>query len=105
MADSETFLRKVNLFFGGPVNAEHDYRVFHDNQLLTAKNWADGTWTIPPIALETPTGFNFNLKTYPDTRLLLLEGSKRYRYLHALHAKGMNTGHHKYFVIKSPLCN
>jgi hypothetical protein len=105
IADSETFLRTVNLFFGGPADAEHDYNVFHEKQLQTAKNWANETWTIPPIALETPTGFIFNLKAYPDTRLLLLEGSKRYRYLHALHTKGMNTGLHKYFVIRSPFCN
>jgi hypothetical protein len=105
IADSEEFLCKVNLFFGGPADAEHDYKVFHENQSLTARNWANGTWTIPPIALETPTGFNVSLQTYPDTRLLLLEGSKRYRYLNALYKKGMNNELHSFFVIRSPLCN
>jgi hypothetical protein len=104
MASSEDFLYQVNLFFGGPVDAEHDYKVFHDNQLQTAKNWANETWTIPPIVLETPRGFVFNRKTYPDTRLLLVEGSKRYRYLNALHKKYLHTGLHKFFVIRSPLC-
>jgi hypothetical protein len=105
LADSETFLSTVDLFFGGPADAEHDYRVFHENQLSTTQNWVNGTWTIPPIVLETPGGFRFQLKTYPNTRLLLLEGSKRYRYLHALHAKGFHTSLHKFFVIRSPLCN
>jgi hypothetical protein len=105
IASSEEFLCQVNLFFGGPADAEHDYKVFHENQLQTAKSWANETWTIPPIALETPTGFVFNQVSYPETRLLLLEGSKRYRYLNALHQKHTNTGLHKFFVIRSPLCS
>jgi hypothetical protein len=105
MASSEEFLYQVNLFFGGPADAEHDYKVFHDNQLQTAKNWANETWTIPPIVLETPKGFVFNRTTYPDTRLLLVEGSKRYRYLNALHKKFLQAGLHKFFVIRSPLCD
>jgi hypothetical protein len=105
MASSEEFLDQVNLFFGGPAVAEYDYQVFHDNQLQTAKNWVNGTWTIPPIVLETPRGFAFNQKAYPDTRLLLVEGSKRYRYLNALHKKRLHTGLHQFFVISSPLCN
>ena len=37
IASSEEFLCQVNLFFGGPADAEHDYKVFHENQLQTAK--------------------------------------------------------------------
>jgi hypothetical protein len=105
MASSEEFLDQVNLLFGGPAVAEHDYQVFHDNQLPTAKNWGNGTWTIPPIVLETPKGFAFNQKTYPYARLLLVEGSKRYRYLNALHRKRLHTGLHQFFVISSQLCH
>lgn len=102
---SKEFLYDVHLLFGGPADADWDYRVFHEQQLQTANDWSNGTWSIPPVVLETPCGFQCKTGRFPDARLLLVEGSKRYRYLNALYRRGERSSPHKYYLIRSPLCN
>lgn len=108
---AEDFLSSVHFFFGSPAEAEWDYNVFHSVNhgdgipLQTANDWVNGTWSFPPVVLETPTGFRCTTGEFPCSRLLLVEGSKRYRYLNALHCRGMSGGLHDFFMLRSPLCN
>ncbi len=107
---SEDFLANVHFFFGSPAEAEWDYKVFHGENngdgmpLQTAKDWVNGTWSFPPVVLDTRNGFRCTTGDFPCTRLLLVEGSKRYRYLNALHYRGTSGGPHEFFLIHSPLC-
>ena len=45
---------------GGPPDPDCDYRSSHDGggfgPVETVRRWANGTWNIPPVFLETPLG-------------------------------------------------
>lgn len=102
--ETDAFLAAVHLHWGGPAQAEFDYEVFRadkPNALPTAapQNWTGGTWTIMPVLLETPEGVKFHDAEYPDTRYLVVEGSKRYRWLNALAHRGDPTGPHLCYVL------
>ena len=56
------------------------------------ENWANGTWVLPPVLLQTPDGVKFYTEEYPDKRYLVVEGSKRFRWLNALAHRGDETG-------------
>ena len=66
----------------------------------TAKNWKDGTWTIPALVLATPEGIVSHAGKLPDVRMTLVEGSLRYRWLNALHKRGEVTGPHKLYLLQ-----
>jgi hypothetical protein len=102
---TDAFLAAVHLHWGGPVDAEFDYDVFRSNRpdpLPTAmdENWANGTWVLPPVLLETPDGVKFHTEEYPDKRYLVVEGSKRFRWLNALAHRSEETGPHRCYVLK-----
>ena len=98
------FLNDVHLEFGGPAEADHDYRVFMGEmsvrKLSTAINWRNGTWTISPVVLSTPQGIIGHEGPEPTVRMVLVEGSKRFRWLNALHERGEATGPHDVYVLK-----
>ncbi len=100
------YLERVHLEFGGPLDPDWDYEQFQRGggfgPVDTARLWADGTWNIPPVALETPGGVHSHDGERPDVRFLLIEGSKRYRYLNALQHRGEATGPHSVFIVASP---
>ncbi len=98
------FLNNVHLEFGGPPDAEHDYHVFTrtlgGRKTATAENWQDGTWTIPPVVLSTPNGIIGHEGPYPKVKMVLVEGSLRFRWLNALHERGEETGPHDIYVLE-----
>lgn len=100
--DTDRFLSLVHLHWGGPADPAHDYEVFRPDRpdpLETALNWENGTWTLPPILLETPEGIRFHAEKYPNVRFLVVEGSKRYRWLNALAHRCAPTGPHQAYVL------
>lgn len=100
---SDVLLATVHIEFGGPVDPEHDYRSFSGNgtdPLSTALNWHQGSWTIPIVVLRTPQGIRTHGGDRPDIRFLLIEGSKRVRWLHALHFRRAPTGPHLVHVLE-----
>ncbi|MEQ9506203.1 MAG: hypothetical protein RLO80_08010 [Hyphomonas sp.] len=100
---TERFLSEVHLEWGRPANPEHDAHVFSlDNPRgyhAPAQNWLNGTWTIPTVVLSTPNGVVGYDGEDGECRFLLIEGSKRYRYLNALRWQGIDTGPHNVFVL------
>jgi hypothetical protein len=98
-------LSTVHLEYGGPMEPEYDYRVFTQDGSAephaTARRWRDGTWDIPIIVLATPTGVRSYEGEYPEVRFLVIEGSKRMRFLNALAHRGERTGPHKLYVLES----
>lgn len=103
------YLKNVHLEFGGPCVAEHDYHVFEGafrgRKTATAENWCDGTWTFPPLVLSTPEGIIGHEGEFPTVRMVVVEGSLRYRYLSCLHERGEDTGPHDFYLLESPLSN
>ncbi len=97
------YLAQVHMEFGGPPDPEWDYRSFHEGggfgPVETVRRWANGTWNIPPVILETPAGVRSYDGERPDVRFLLIEGSKRFRYLNALHHRGEATGPNSVLVL------
>ena len=97
------FLNNVHLEYGGPADPDHDFRVFSSaftgKKTATAENWEDGSWTIPPVVLSTPEGIISHEGRLPDVRMVIIEGSLRYRWLNALHAKGEKTGPHRFYLL------
>lgn len=101
---TESFLNEVKLEWGGPAEPEHDYDIFRPDRptgaLSTAENWADGSWTIAPVLLATPDGIASYDGDMPEIRYLIVEGSKRYRWLNALHHRAEKTGNHKAYILE-----
>lgn len=99
------FMASVHLEFGGPADPDHDYEAFQKGggwgPLLTAQGWREGSWDVPVMILETPRGVRSYDGDLPDVRFLVIEGSKRYRYLNALVHRGEETGPHSLFVLRS----
>jgi hypothetical protein len=101
---ADELLCSVHLHWGAPADPECDYEVFRPdvpNAQPTAlpENWNGGTWTIAPVLLETPLGVRFLAEEHPEIRYLVVEGSKRYRWLNALVHRGQQTGPHRAYVL------
>jgi hypothetical protein len=98
------FLRDVHLEFGGPADPDHDFHVFSGafgtRKTATAENWQHGTWTIPPVALSTPNGVVGHEGPDPSVRMVLVEGSLRFRWLNALRDRGEETGPHIIYLLE-----
>lgn len=78
-----------------------DYQVFREGRggpLETARRWR-GSWNIPILVLETPAGIRCYDGNLPDVRFVLVEGSKRPRYLNALRHRGEETEPHLLYVL------
>lgn len=103
--DTATVLNRVVREWGITPNTEHDRRTFHGpwGPISTARWWANGTWNIPMVLLETPTGFKGHGGPNPDARFLLVEGHQRFRYLHLKVADGEPTGPHRMFILTTGL--
>lgn len=104
---TDAFLGAVHLEFGEPDEPWRDYEIFqrggwNGTPLLTAQGWRNGSWDVPPVVLETPDGVRSYDDPLPDVRYLVIEGSKRFRYLRALNDQGEPTGPHEVFVLSSP---
>lgn len=73
-------LSDVHMEFGGPMEADHDYKVFNGYRGFgpnaTARPMNEGTWDIPLLVLETPSGIRSHVGDLPDVRYLVAEGSK-----------------------------
>ena len=81
-----------------------NFEVFHGKNFEPGLSMdATGTWNIPPVFLESPTGFLTDFGEKPETRYWLIEGHQRRRYLHALACKGEGAGkpgsRHQVFVL------
>lgn len=104
---TEEYLRQVHLEWGGPAEPIHDYQAFNGAAAIavhpTVNGWTQGTWDFPPVVLATPYGVRSYDGEMPDVRFLVVEGSKRYRYLNALHHRGEQTGPHELFLLQSPV--
>ncbi|WP_431017285.1 hypothetical protein [Bradyrhizobium pachyrhizi] len=104
--EGDEILKRVHMEFGGPMNAEHDFRVFNGRPPFgppaTALALNQGTWDIPLLVLETPAGIRSMERDLPDTRYVVAEGSKRMRYLYALRQHDKAPGPHELFILKSP---
>jgi hypothetical protein len=98
-------LIQVHLEFGGPCDAEYDYGVFANpgggGKTATARHWQDGSWTIPPVVLSTPEGIINHTGPLPEVRMILVEGSLRYRFLNALHDRGEAHGPHEFYLLET----
>jgi hypothetical protein len=53
----------------------------------------------PIIILETPEGIRSYDGDMPDVRFVVIEGSKRMRYLNALYHRGDKTGPHLLYIL------
>lgn len=87
------------------LNPAHDYASFNANRVSTAIDFnAQGTWSIPPIILETPFGvMSWDHGPLPDVRFTLIEGHTRLRYLAGVADAGVETGPHELFILRCPL--
>lgn len=99
-------LKNAHMEFGGPFAPEHDYAAFNGARgfgpNLTARSMNEGTWDIPLLLLETPSGIHTHDGELPLVRYLVAEGSKRMRYLCALRKRGEGQGPHDVFILTSP---
>lgn len=99
-------LEHAHMVFGGPFDADHDYKVFNGHKGFgpnrTARAMNAGTWDMPLLLLETPTGIQSHDGEAPFARYLVAEGSKRMRYLYALRARGEGGGPHEVFILSLP---
>ncbi len=103
----EAILGRVWMEFGGPMDAAHDYAAFNGvggfGPIATARAMNAGTWDMPLLVLETPTGIvSHDEGEMPDVRFVVAEGSKRMRYLNALLARGEGAGPHELFILSTP---
>jgi hypothetical protein len=99
----DRILADAHLEFGGPMDAAHDYQAFNGHKgcdpIRTAQEMNQGTWDMPLLVLETPSGIRGYEGELPDVRYVVAEGSKRMRYLHALRHRGEGAGPHEVFVL------
>lgn len=104
--DGDRILAEVHMEFGGPMDAEHDYKAFNGHRGLapiqTARAMNDGTWDMPLLVLETPSGIRSIEGDLPNVRFVVAEGSKRMRYLNALRHRGDGVGPHELFILTTP---
>lgn len=102
----DRILAEVHLEYGGPMDAEHDFRAFNGHRgrspISTARAMNEGTWDMPLLALETPSGIVSSDGDLPDVRFVVAEGSKRMRYLNALRHRGDGEGPHNLFIMTTP---
>lgn len=102
----DQILAQAHMEFGGPFDANHDDEVFNGghgfgpNQTARAMN--AGTWDMPLLLLDTPSGIQSFVSDLPDVRFVVAEGSKRMRYLYAQRARGAGEGPHDVFILSSP---
>ncbi len=90
-------LERIHLEFGRPLDPDWD----HGHLAATARGWTKDTWDYPILALETPDGIRSTDGELTNVRNVVVEGSKRYRYLNALIKKGLGgTGAHKLIIMK-----
>jgi hypothetical protein len=54
------------------------------------------------VILETPSGIDTYDGLLPDVRFIVIEGSKRYRYLWAANYHGDPTGPHQLYILTTP---
>ncbi|HYG27379.1 MAG TPA: hypothetical protein VD906_10770 [Caulobacteraceae bacterium] len=99
-------LNRAHMEFGGPFAPDDDYKIFNGARGFgpnaTARAMNAGSWDMPLLLLETPSGIQTQDGEMPLVRFLVAEGSKRMRYLHALRARGEGEGPHEVFILKSP---
>lgn len=108
LMDGEDIMRTVRREIARRLDPEFDYEQLHGllafEKSQTAIELDDGTWSLPIVALATPSGWIARHAELPDERLMLVEGHQRHRYLNALHAKGIApAGPHQVFIISSPV--
>jgi hypothetical protein len=99
---TEAILAQIYMVHGGPLVPEFDYQVMQqasDGPRSTANNWHNGTWNMPLLVLETPSGIDSYEGPLSEVRFILIEGSKRMRYLNALHARAEATGPHPLYIL------
>jgi len=102
----ERILREVHMEYGRPMDAEWDYAQFNGHRglhpIATARAMNQGTWDMPLLVLETPSGIIGDEGELPDVRYVVAEGSKRMRYLNALRHRGEGEGPHELFIMTTP---
>jgi hypothetical protein len=103
-------LEQVHREFGVTPTPDHDRNLFENRKLFgglhpTAQAFADlNTWDYPIVLLKTPHGIKSYNVEQPHTRLVLVEGHQRHRYLYALnHFDDAPPGPHKVYVLSSPI--
>lgn len=103
---TERVLSEVHLEFGGPVHRS-DYDLFRGGPgslgpIAAARNWRNGSWELPIVILEIPSGIDTYDGPLPDVRFVVIEGSKRYRYLWAANYHSVPTGPHELYILTTP---
>ena len=104
-----SIIEDVHREYGVESNPEHDRKLFERGPFgephPTARAFMErGTWDFPIVALRTPTGFQGFKSASENTRLVLIEGHQRHRYLCALtHYGEAPKGPHRVFIIRSPM--
>jgi hypothetical protein len=100
---TQEVLGRVHMEYGGPMIPDFDYDVMQESSggpKSTAHNWQNGTWDMPLLVLETPGGIDCYDGKLPEIRFVLIEGSKRMRYLNAVHARREATGPHALYILE-----
>lgn len=103
---TERVLSAVHLNEPNPPDPEHDFESFTElgpKATATARGWNNGTWDYPIVVLETPFGASTYGGDFPDARFVLIEGHKRWHYLHGLSHRQEKTGPHELFILRSPV--
>ena len=96
-------LGEVHLEFGGPINVQHDSGAFRRHgglETVQPDNWKEGTWVLPPVLLCTPAGILDYRGEHINCSHLVIEGSKRYRWLAVCDYEGTVADSHEVFALK-----
>lgn len=81
---------------------DFNHAVFHGKDFEPGRTMdATGTWNIPPVILEAPSGLLTDEGARPEARYRLIEGHQRRCYLHALtsHREGRPGATHEVFLL------
>jgi len=102
--DTKTILRDVHLEWGQDAadTPERDYEIFRPDKpfpLPTGQRWENGSWLHPLPILRTLNGIIGHDGEFPKKRFLVIDGSKRYRWLRALKHHGTKTGPHQVYIL------
>ncbi|MFP2930689.1 hypothetical protein ACLESO_36925 [Pyxidicoccus sp. 3LG] len=100
---TERVLSTIRPAWSGLHDPEIDYSKIFKKDVLTVRNWKNGTWDYPTVILELPFGVSVRAGEFPNLRFMLVEGHLRFRYLNALSHHRVATGPHELFVLRSPI--
>lgn len=104
----DALLASIHRAWGGELHPQFDYETFQRrggaDRHPTAVALDQGNWDYSMVLLSTPFGVIDGGDVLPDTRLVIVEGHQRHRYLNALHVLGRAPpGPQETIILSTPL--